>query len=306
MNLDELIAKAMNKSQFNSLEAFITFGREYVSFLADGLEEDIIAGNKENYHFFQYKERNRSYITRPINYNLFIKSPNFDEKVSLFQAALSHIREFKSDRSRPIAMEQRERQSINEIVYTCQQAIGATLDAIQDGESNAARKINGDLFEELIRQIFSSVGISAVPKTVSIPIAADNNELGNVKYQHDLVIKSGEASEVIGSVKTSSKDRIAKVFFDKFSYNQLKGVAIPHIAIFLNDVQRKKENGKYKISLTFTPGHFKLNTSILGPLDGVYYCDLPPNMQNDTFLKGHIKTLDTLLVEDIWKHYEDT
>ena len=79
--------------------------------------------------------------------------------------------------------------------------------------------------------------------------------------------------------------------------------ATPHIAIFLNDVQRKntqKEN-EYGISSTFLPGHFKGYTVKLNPLDGVYYCDIRPNMKTESILKDHIKTFDNLLIEDIWK-----
>ena len=39
----------------------------------------------------------------------------------------------------------------------------------------------------------------------------------------------------------------------------------------------------------------------LNPLDGVYYCDIRPNMQTERILKDHIKTFDHLLMEDIWK-----
>ena len=49
-------------------------------------------------------------------------------------------------------------------------------------------------------------------------------------------------------------------------------------------------------------GHFKAYTIGLNPLDGVYYCDLRPVMKTDTLLKEHIKSLDNLLCEDVWKY----
>jgi len=75
------------------------------------------------------------------------------------------------------------------------------------------------------------------------------------------------------------------------------------IAIFLNDVQRKntRRENEYGVNATFLPGHFKGYTVKLNPLDGVYYCDIRPNMQTENILKEHIKTFDNLLVEDIWK-----
>jgi hypothetical protein len=34
-------------------------------------------------------------------------------------------------------------------------------------------------------------------------------------------------------------------------------------------------------------------------IDGVYYCDIRPNMQTEDILKEHIKTFDNLLIEDM-------
>ena len=123
-----------------------------------------------------------------------------------------------------------------------------------------------------------------------------------MNYQHDLIIEEGNEIKLIGSIKTSSKDRIGKIFVDKFLYNKLTEKQTPHIAIFLNDVQRKnaKKENEYGISSTFLPGHFKGYTVKLNPLDGVYYCDIRPNMQTENILKDHIKTFDKLLIEDIW------
>jgi hypothetical protein len=121
-----------------------------------------------------------------------------------------------------------------------------------------------------------------------------------MSYQHDLIIdKDGELA-AIGSVKTSSKDRLDKIFIDKFLHNRLTGIDTPHFAVFLNDVQRAGREPNYGISATFLPGHFKGYTIKLNPLDGVYYCDMRPNMRTDEILKEHIRTLDCLLIDDIW------
>ena len=103
-------------------------------------------------------------------------------------------------------------------------------------------------------------------------------------------------------MKTSSKDRIDKIFIDKFLYNKLAEKAIPHIAVFLNDVQRKKtkRENQYGINATFLPGHFKGYTIKLNPLDGVYYCDIRPNMETDPLLRKHIQTIDHLFCRDLW------
>lgn len=59
-------------------------------------------------------------------------------------------------------------------MYTCQQSIGATLDALPAGQSNFARKLNGDLFERFIRTIIADIGIEVREETVQIPISSFN------------------------------------------------------------------------------------------------------------------------------------
>jgi hypothetical protein len=195
------------------------------------------------------------------------------------------------------------RKIINNTTYTIQQSIGAALDGLPAGESNKARKLNGDLFEHFIRLIIKEIGMTCRSGVVQIPVKVKGQTEFNMSYQHDLIIEQNSDIKMIGSIKTSSKDRIDKIFIDKFLYNKLTETDTPHIAIFLNDVQRKKtkKEGKYGISATFLPGHFKGYTVKLNPLDGVYYCDIRPNMLTEDILKDHIKTFDNLLIEDIWK-----
>ena len=65
-----------------------------------------------------------------------------------------------------------------------------------------------------------------------------------MNYQHDLIVSEEEEYKIFGTIKTSSKDRLDKIFIDKFLYNKLSNTQVPHIAIILNDVQRKKLKGK--------------------------------------------------------------
>ena len=199
---------------------------------------------------------------------------------------------------------EQNRSLLNNFIYTTQQCIGATLDALPANKSNTARKINGDLFERLIRLIILEIGIDVKQGVIDVPIKIDGEVAFHMKYQHDLIIEVDASPKAIGSVKTSSKDRLDKVFIDKFLYNRLTGIDTPHFAIFLNDVQRKGREGKYGISATFLPGHFKGYTVRLNPLDGVYYCDIRPNMLSEDILKDHIKTFDHFLFSDVWKFLE--
>ncbi len=222
---------------------------------------------------------------------------NYDEAAQIFVLTLEMLR----DGHQP---SNDLRENVIRIIYTIQQSIGAALDGLPAGQSNQARKVNGDLFERLIRLLIIFLRIDCVSGTMQVPVKDfDGTELFKSSYQHDLLLSKNDELKVIGSVKTSSKDRIDKVFMDKFLYNRLTDTALPHIAVFLNDVQRKntRQENEYGVSSTFLPGHFKAYTVKLNPLDGVYYCDIRPNMVEDIFLSNHIKTIDHLFYSDLWE-----
>lgn len=149
---------------------------------------------------------------------------------------------------------------------------------------------------------FTSSGLQAVI------VSQNENQYQFYQYREDgfFNITRPLNAGLIGSVKTSSKDRLDKIFVDKFLYSRLTDTALPHIAVFLHDVQRKKTKREnvYGISATFLPGHFKGYTIKLNPLDGVYYCDIRPNMRADPLLEQHIRTIDDLFVTDIWRLLE--
>jgi hypothetical protein len=296
MKLKQLLHKAKDKSNFVNLKAYINFCDEYLNFIRDNLQAIIVSQNENHYHFFQYKEEGDFQITRPINSNLMYNAKEFSKTSKEFLQILKNIKTInKKDKS--------IRDILNNATYTIQQSVGSALDGLPAGQSNTARKLNGDLFEHFIRLIIREIGIDCKSGVIQIPIVVDGKTEFNMSYQHDLIIEKSDEVKVIGSIKTSSKDRIDKIFIDKFLYNKLTEKYTPHIAIFLNDVQRKntrKEN-EYSIKATFLPGHFKGYTIKLNPLDGVYYCDIRPNMRTENILKEHIKTFDNLLVEDIWR-----
>lgn len=273
------------------------FCTRYLQFIETGLQARIISQNENHYQFFQYRQDGNFNVTRPLNSHLMYDAENFQNAEELFKQALLQLRNGELP-------EHNLRNTFIRVIYTAQQSIGAALDALPSGMSNQARKVNGDLFERFIRLLILSLNINCVSGTMQVPVNDENgNYLFKASYQHDLLLSKEDELRVIGSVKTSSKDRIDKVFMDKFLYNKLTNTTIPHIAIFLNDIQRKrtKTENSYGVSTTFLPGHFKAYTVKLNPLDGVYYCDIRPSMINDTFLANHIKTIDNFFWVDLWE-----
>jgi hypothetical protein len=296
MKLSQIVEKATDKSNFQSLAGYVEFCRIYLDFIQDNLQAVIISQNENHYQFFQYDKHGNFQITRPVNSRLMLDAAEFEKASQNFFHVLSKTR-------RSAKGEKSAGETLNQTVYTIQQSIGAALDALPAGKSNTARKLNGDLFEQFIRLIIKELGVDCKAGTIQIPVMLDGQEAFKMSYQHDLIVEKGGEIRILGSVKTSSKDRLDKIFVDKFLYSRLTSTSVPHIAIFLNDVQRKntKRENEYGVNSTFLPGHFKGYTVKLNPLDGVYYCDIRPNMLTEPILKDHIKTFDRLIFEDIWK-----
>jgi hypothetical protein len=296
MNLADLLTHVTDKQKFQQVSDYLDFCARYLDYVETGLQARIVSQNERQYEFFQYREEGGFNITRPLNSDLMYNTTTFAGAAAEFNQVLRHLKK----RERPADS---LRQSLLRTIYTAQQAIGAALDALPAGKSNQARKLNGDLFERFIRLLIVSLNLDCVSGVVQVPVKDTQGvRLFDASYQHDLLIRQNSELKVIGSVKTSSKDRLDKVFMDKFLYSRLTNTALPHVAIFLNDVQRKKtqRENEYGVSATFLPGHFKAYTIKLNPLDGVYYCDIRPNMQQDALLAQHIKTIDHFFYSDLW------
>ncbi len=296
MKLKQIVALAIDKDNFKDLQGYVGFCKIYLDYIVENLQAVIVSQNENHYQFYQYDKSGNFQITRPINSNLMFDAQGFAKSGKEFLKILKSVKDVG-------AKDVEVRKVLNNATYTIQQSIGAALDGLKAGKSNTARKLNGDLFEHFIRLILRAAGVDAISGVVQVPVIVKRQEQFTMGYQHDLIVKHDGKIKVIGSIKTSSKDRIDKIFIDKFLYSRLTDTVVPHIAIFLNDVQRKNtaKKNKYGISATFLPGHFKGYTVKLNPLDGVYYCDIRPNMRVEAILKDQIKTFDHLLCEDIWK-----
>ncbi len=293
MKLDDLVKTASNKENFTELKHYVDFCLEFLDFkeTPGAIQAEIVSRNENHYRFIQFKNAGFS-VSRPLNSNLLYTGKAAKAELKRFLRILAAVR--KSDTPA-------NRATINRSVYTIQQSIGASLDALPAGKSNTARKINGDLFERFIRLLLVRVGVECTTGVVKVPVKVDGADEFLMSYQHDLIIKSGQFVKIIGSVKTSSKDRLDKIFVDKFLLAKLTGKDVPHVGIFLNDVQRKgKDANNYGIGATFLPGHFKGYTVKLNPLDGVYYFDIRPNMLIEKILKDHIRTFDHFLFKELW------
>jgi hypothetical protein len=124
-------------------------------------------------------------------------------------------------------------------------------------------------------------------------------------FSRNGVVWTGESpllpGEVIASVKTTSKDRIDKVFLDKKMISTLIGRDIPVVGVFLHDVQRaKRSTSIFGIASTFKRNHFLGYSVALGSLDGVYFVDPRPEMERAPSLSSRISGIEALLLRDLW------
>jgi hypothetical protein len=302
MTLSSIRSRAQARSNFTTLDDYFNFAISYLHFIDDPInyQAEIVCQNENSYRFYQYKEDGSFSVTRPINSSLWLKEAEYTTRLRDFKAILTDIRAGITPNFAHKAL-------VSRFVYTTQQTIGAALDSLGVGGMQQSRKLNGEIFEQFIRQLLQNTGVSCKSGVVKVDIKNENNEvLATAKYQHDLLIEQNGTLKIIGSVKTSSKDRIDKIFIDKYLYSKLTDTETPHIAIFLNDVQRGKEVKRtsispqsYRVSSTFLPGKFKAYTIKLNSLDGVYYCDLRPNMNTDPLLSSQIKSIDELFYGDL-------
>jgi len=302
-SLSDILDIVRDKSNFIDLHAYLDFAYQSLEYIENNHSQLIEANNREGYYFYKFGSEAPNQITRPFNANVLYSSDQFKKNKTKFYKVLTCI---KKQREKSSKINQAGREHIVRMIYTVQQAIGFALDGLPSRETNTARKLNGDYFELLMLILFNYIGVPVRNGVIKVPIIVDGQVSFYVQYQHDFINEeSNQEINLIGSVKTTSKDRVDKIFIDKFLYSKLTGTNTPHIAIFLHDVQRKSYKNapdKFGISPTFLTGKFKGYTLKLNPLDGVYYFDLNDNMLSDPILSEQIKTFDKLICDDIWQY----
>jgi len=310
VTLADLQESVQDRSAFRALADYLALGRTFLDFVRKSRPTRIVSPSHPNYAFYQYGDDYGHKITRPLNSDLFMESASVFkhafERFITFLAELKQRGAKAADRRNNLPyLESRE---INKTVYTVQQAIGCIGDSFDN--PNQSRKRVGQLFETLVKLIIQEAGLECEPRTINIPIPDYPGY--EMSYELDLVFSRNKAilasetrfihpSEVVGSVKTTSKDRIDKVFLDKYLLTRLLGRDVPVIAIFLHDVQRaQRGNSIFGVNSTFKSNHFLGYTLALNRLDGVYYVDPRPEMVVNERLREQIHDFQQFLARDLW------
>lgn len=286
------------QSSKNTLIQFKETTQRVLNYLPDVLNEE---SEFSGYVICSSKIAQTKKSIRPFRKDLFIReSKTFEKKYASFDKILQRLR--KGDRK--FGME--DYQLVDSVVYTIQQALGIGLDLMV--ESNSARKHVGNRFEELVRTLFDSLGISFKKVVLSIPYETDEGEKF-YRCETDVIIspydkvksdsKSIDKNEIVVSLKTTTKDRMPKIFIDKVLMERFLGYPVRVVGISQNDIQRK-EGSKTKISYTFVSNLFMVYTRFLAQLEGYYYLDPPPKVLEKPF-NQHIFPFSKFLLTDLWK-----
>lgn len=310
MTLEEMRRVVCELGSLRSLGDYYDLTRHYLTYLTKEKPTQIVSPTNPSYRFFQYGEAFGHKITRPLNFGLYEhRARGFKSRFDRFTDLLTALRK----RKRPLDMDTRlgafvTSGGVNSVIYTMQQSIGAVADSLVDG--NQARKRVGQLFEGLVKLVLKEMGVESESRTVRLPIPGNPGR--TMSYELDLVFSRDKAimtaespclqpSEIVGSVKTTSKDRIDKVFLDKFLLTRLLGREVPVVAIFLHDVQRARKGGSnFGIASTFKSNHFLGYSIALNKLDGVYYVDPRPEMVSNELLSSQIDSFGAFLTRDLW------
>jgi hypothetical protein len=280
----------------NSLVEFENVTVRVLEYLPNVLSEELKEKNGYNIHFSQSAGTTK-YI-RPINQRLFIYSASdFKNKQTSFRQAIEKMK------SRNDFWTTNEKELIDSYLYTMQQSIGAGFDLLAN--PNSARKHVGNRFEELIKAFFTEIGIANKKTVLQIPYKTDEGEK-TYKCENDLILspfakvkssgKHLDEHEIVVSVKTTSKDRMGKMFIDKILLERFVNHDQKVIGVFLNDVQRMKKNN---ISFTLVSGLFMVYSNFLTELEGIYYLDPPPNALKEPY-SNYMKPFSELATKDIW------
>lgn len=308
--LEDLQASVQDRSAFGTLSDYFILCEAFLRLVQSTQPTRIVSPSHHNYIFYQYDQTYGHRITRPLNVDLFIESAgDLNMAFERFIAFLADLRQYEeSTADRKGSRSYIQSKEINKVVYTIQQSIGSVGDSFDN--PNQSRKRVGQLFETLVKLIIQEVGLECEPRTISIPIPGYPGY--EMSYALDLVFSRNKAivaaetklidvREIVGSVKTTSKDRIDKVFLDKYLLTKLLGRNVPVVAVFLHDVQRARRGKSiFGINSTFKSNHFLGYTVALDRLDGVYYVDPRPEMVANERLREQIGDFQKFLVRDLW------
>ena len=144
-------------------EEFTKITLRVLEYLPNVLSEEKI---KSGYKIHSSSIAGTLKFIRPINRRLFIYSPiDFNNKLVEFEMLFEKLKVQNNQ------WEVSEKELLESVLYTIQQSIGVGFDLLAN--PNSARKHVGNRFEELIKAIFTEMGIANKKTVLQIPYQTD-------------------------------------------------------------------------------------------------------------------------------------
>lgn len=269
MNSGPLINRLIESSL--DLEEIFVNTSAALRYLSDAITERYDCGQ---YQLAESAIAGSSHRLRPVRKALFLSDPDqFSDDASALLNELPNLIERCDENSG---------RRLDRVIYTAIQAHACVFDILV--VPGAARKHIGNKFEDLIRAMLTTAGIRNRKDALNIPYNGRT-----YRCEIDVIIearrKSGQPEQlspddIVVSCKITSKDRMSKIFTDKLLMQNFIKHSIHTAAIFVHDVQRV---GPAKISRTFLPGLFLVYWQFITPLDGVFYLDPPPQIDDEAY-----------------------
>jgi len=280
------------------MEDFRSVAERVLNYMPEMIDEKIDYGD---YFICSSTTAGTRKAIRPYRKDLFINDPEqFNDVYNHFMNILNHIK--NDDRN----FIEKHFNVIDRVIYTTQQSIGIGLDFLV--EPNSARKHVGNRFEELIRTLLSEMNVPIKKVVLNIPYETEEGEK-YYKCETDVIISPFESvrsdpqnidpNEIVISLKTTTKDRMPKIFIDKILMERFLGHPVRMVGISQNDIQRKEYKGEIKVSYTFVSNLFMVYTKFLAELEGYYYLDIPKRALESPFNK-HVFPFSKFILTDIW------
>jgi hypothetical protein len=240
--------RARKASEFPKILHFALQARADVQATTANVVE--VRHSSGDYFFREKAERGKKIYTRPIRKNLYIQDD--DALRSATDEAFSGV--WKDSASF----------DLERVVYTITQDVGCFLDFFG---GNSAKKALGTFFESVIA--------AAVSRITARSVASGTLNLAeyDAKVSFDLGVYNRDNPELLIASKTSTRERLSQPFVQVAILRGATQKRPRCILIVIGDVQRKEGRG---VSHTFTAGQFRLYSRFIAKLDGVFYCDVPP------------------------------
>lgn len=290
-----------------SLEDFYILANDVEQYLASNVIRKIKAKNRgmDKYEIWTIRTAaGREVILRPQNLQLLVTGRNLELAWNMTLALLPKL-------SNPATLKKKEltfldSHGLDSALYSISQLIGLGADCFIS-DANQARKLFGTAFENLVHLALQAVGLQTksvtynrvistavgaqIPYTQQIDLVA--RRLGPIQTSRNNIAPD----ELMGSIKTSSKDRMPKIYLDKILLERISEVEnIKYIGVFHNDIQRSGADG---VSVTFVAQLFLIYEEYLTQVNGIYFLDPPPHINNIAF-KGKLRWFTELVRTDIW------